>query len=274
MNTNNSNIGSGDSSVEGFNQSAWNKLADNGNQWTLPVSPEEIAKARSGDVNIVLTPTKRVPDSWLQPLKGANVLCLAGGGGQQAPILAAAGANVTTLDNSQRQLEQDQFVAEREGLNIQTVLGIMTDLTAFTNSTFDLIVHPCSNCFSPDVRKVWEEAFRVAKPGAKLISGFNNPVRYIFDYEEYENGNLVVKNRIPYADRDSLNAETIARFEKEGEPLEFGHSLMDQIGGQLDAGFLITGFFEDDWGSRYEGSTDPISAYLDTFIATCATKPS
>jgi 2-polyprenyl-3-methyl-5-hydroxy-6-metoxy-1,4-benzoquinol methylase len=45
---------------------------------------------------------------WFPPLKGADVLCLASGGGQQGPILAATGANVTVFDNSPRQLEQDQ----------------------------------------------------------------------------------------------------------------------------------------------------------------------
>ena len=67
---------------------------------------EAIEEARQGRWEIVLTPTKPVPRDWLE-VEGRHVLCLASGGGQQAPILAAAGATVTVLDNSPKQLERD-----------------------------------------------------------------------------------------------------------------------------------------------------------------------
>jgi hypothetical protein len=50
------------------------------------------------------------------------------GGGQQGPLLAAAGAVVTVFDNSPQQLGQDRFVAERDGLAIETVEKEMADL--------------------------------------------------------------------------------------------------------------------------------------------------
>ena len=95
----------------------------------MPVGPEEIARARRGDWSLVLTPTKPVPADWFPPLAGLDVLCLASGGGQQGPILAAAGANVTVFDNSPNQLAQDRLVADREGLAIETVQGDMADLS-------------------------------------------------------------------------------------------------------------------------------------------------
>ena len=43
----------------------------------------------------------------------------------------------------------------------------------------------------------------------------------------------------------------------------------DQIGGQIDAGFVVTGFYED----RYpEKENDPLSKVMPRFIATRATK--
>jgi hypothetical protein len=57
------------------------------------------------------------------------------------------------------------------------------------------------------------------------------------------------------------------RFVENSQPLEFGHSLEDQIGGQLDAGFVLRGFYEDKWGSRAE------DRYFSPFIATWAIKP-
>ena len=40
-----------------------------------------------------------MPADWFGDLAGAPVLCLASGGGQQGPLLAAAGARVTVFDN-------------------------------------------------------------------------------------------------------------------------------------------------------------------------------
>ena len=128
------------------NESAWDKRAANGDRWSTVVSAEEVAQARKGDWHIIVTPEKPVPRSWFpETLAGKKVLCLASGGGQQGPILAAAGADVTVFDNSTGQLEKDQYAAQRDGLEIKTVQGNMQDLSAFADASFDLIVHPCSN---------------------------------------------------------------------------------------------------------------------------------
>ena len=260
--------------VRAYNRQAWDKLVADHDRWTVPVSSDEIQRARQGDWQIVLTPTKPIPKSWFPCLPGTATLCLACGGGQQGPLLAAVGAEVTVLDASPRQLEQDRAVAERDGLKLETVAGDMADLSLFVDATFDLIVHPCSNCFVPNIRPVWRECFRVLRPGGILLTGFTNPVRYIFDDERMENGSLEVRHSIPYSDLLDLNESTrqstiLKKILDKGQPLEFGHSLEDQIGGQLDVGFVITGFYED----RYDkGESDPLSQYLPTFMATRAVK--
>lgn len=251
------------------NRLAWDRQVESGNKWTLPVGPEVTAAARLGRWEIYLTPLKPVPAVWFPPLPGKEVLCLASGGGQQAPILAAAGANVTTLDNSPRQLAQDRFVAERDGLSIRTVEGDMRDLSVFPDLSFDLIVHPVSNNFVPEVRPVWKEAFRVLRPGGALLAGFGNPAIYIFDWPAMQAGRLEVKHSLPYSDVKVLSPEEKReRFEK-GEPFEFSHTLEDQIGGQLEAGFMLTGFYE----SYSDDEADLLKEYMPTYIATRAFKP-
>ena len=131
----------------------------------------------------------------------------------------------TEIRNSPRQLEQDRFVAEREGLHLKTVEGDMRDLSCFQNEKFDLIIHPVSNTFVPEVKPVWREAFRVLRPGASLLSGFNNPVLHLFDDKAYEQGELIAKNSLPFSDAESLSAEDLAQHRREGSPLEFGHTL-------------------------------------------------
>ena len=254
--------------IVAYNREAWDIQVRKKNCWTIPVSSEEIRRARHDDWRIVLTPEKFVPREWFPDFHSSpiEVLCLAGSGGQQAPILAAAGANVTVLDNSPAQLAQDQLVAEREGLSIKLVQGDMADLSLFGNESFDLIVHPCSNTFVPDVLPVWKEAARVMKPGANLLSGLVNPVFYLFDEELLEKGEFQVRHRIPYSDLTSLSPERLQTYLANGEPLCFGHTLADQVGGQIDAGLAITGLYEDIW------SEWPISEYIPTFLATKATK--
>ena len=133
--------------IQEHNSAAWDALAENEIEWSVPVSSEQIEKARAGDWEVILTPIKSVPREWFGEIKGKDVLCLASGGGQQAPILAAAGARVTSFDNSAKQLEKDKFVAERDNLEIKTEKGDAADLSRFADEAFDLIFHPCSNCF-------------------------------------------------------------------------------------------------------------------------------
>lgn len=249
------------------NRDVWDRRVCSGNPWTIPVSPEEVAKARQGDWSLLLTPTKPIPSDWYPTIAGANVLCLASGGGQQGPILAAAGANVTVLDNSPRQLEQDRAVAERDGLEICTVEGDMRDLSAFSDESFDLIVHPVSNCFISDVRPVWREAYRVLRPGGALLAGFCNPIGYMFDPSLEREGTLTARFKIPYSDLTDLSEAERREFYGEDDAVEFGHTLADQIGGQIEVGFAVCGFYED----RAPG--EPLGEFIDHFIATKAVRP-
>src|SRR5215213_2517011 len=136
--------------IRSYNREAWNREVEGGqSRWTQPVTPEVIAQARQGEFSILLTENIPVPQRWFPPLHGTDVLCLASGGGQQGPVLAAAGANVTVFDNSPAQLSQDQLVAEREFLSIRTEEGDAADLSRFGDESFSLVFNPCSTVFMP-----------------------------------------------------------------------------------------------------------------------------
>lgn len=253
--------------IRSYNRDAWNREVESGqNRWSQPVDSETIAKAKQGEFSILLTENIPVPRKWFPPLKGADVLCLASGGGQQGPILAAAGANVTVFDNSPAQLKQDQFVAEREALTLKTVEGDAANLSIFQDESFDLVFNPCSTVFMQDVRTVWKECYRVLRHGGILMTGSMNPVHYIFDLYKADEGILEVAHSIPYSDLTSLSKEDLEEYLDKGLPLEFGHSLTDLLGGQCDAGFVITGMYEDSM------LDSPLHNYHPSYIATRAVK--
>ncbi len=252
-----------------YQKRAWDGQVEGGNEWTVPVGPEIIAEARRGRWSVLLTEQKPAPREWFPAeMRGVEVLCLASGGGQQGPTFAAAGARVTVLDNSPAQLAQDRLVAEREGLELSTFEGDMADLSRFADGSFDLVFHPVSNLFVPDVRPVWREAFRVLRRGGVLLAGFNSPAIYLFGWQEDEQqAGLEVRYSLPYSDVGSLDAEARGRLLASGSPVEFSHTLEDQLGGQLAAGFHLTGFYED----RHRDL--PIAGFMPTYIATRALKP-
>jgi SAM-dependent methyltransferase len=253
--------------IRSYNREAWNREVEGGqNRWSQPVSSEIIARAKQGEFSILLTENIPVPARWFPPLKDADVLCLASGGGQQGPILAATGANVTVFDNSPAQLKQDQLVAERESLSIRTMEGDAADLSMFEDQSFDLVFNPVSTVFMPDVRAVWRECARVLRRGGILMTGFMNPIHYIFDLYKADEGILEVAHSIPYSDLTSIPQEDLSELMEKGLPVEFGHSLTDLLGGQCDAGFVITDMYEDIM------LDSPLHTYHPNYLATRATK--
>jgi SAM-dependent methyltransferase len=251
-----------------YNRGAWDRCVERCNRWTVAVSADEVRAARRGEWSIVLTPRKPVPRDWFPELDDLDLLALGAGGGQQGPILAARGAHVTVFDNSPAQLAQDRMVAERDGLLLETVQGDMADLSRYQPESFDLIVHPCSNLFVPDVRRVFREAFRVLRRGGAMLSGFCDPILFAIDPDIEKQGIVQLKYTIPYSDVTSLTDEERRRYTDAGEPLAFGHTLEDQIGGQTDAGFVIAGFYGDK-----HIDDDVVSRFMPCFGATRALKP-
>jgi SAM-dependent methyltransferase len=250
------------------NRVAWDRQVESGDEWTRPVGPDVIARARNGDWSVVLIGYEPVPRDWFpRDLTGVDVLCLASGGGQQGPTLAAAGANVTAFDNSPAQLAQDELVAERDGLAIRTVLGDMRDLSTFPDASFDLVFHPVSNLFVPELRPVWGECARVLRAGGTLLAGFVNPDIYIFDAAKLEIGEFVVRHSLPYSDLTSITVEERERVFGLDVPVEFSHTLAEQIGAQLEAGFQLTAFRE---APHHANAT---AKYLPGYFATRAVKP-
>lgn len=244
-----------------INSQVIDRWVEEGWEWGVPITHEVYENAKNGNWDVVLTPTKPVPHSWFGDLERKKVLGLASGGGQQMPIFASLGAQCTVLDYSQKQLDSEAMVAQREGYEIEIIKADMTQPLPFPDNSFDLIFHPVSNCYIEKVEPVFAECYRILKPGGVLLCGLGNEVNYLVNEEE-----TVISTAMPF--NPLINEDQRKLLEDEDCGMQFSHNMEEQIGGQLKAGFLLTDLYGDTNG---EGRLHEMN--IETYIATRAVKP-
>lgn len=251
-----------DNHYQDINAATIDRWVEEGWEWGQPISHEEYVKALQGEWKVHLTTIKYVPRKWFGgEIRGKKLLGLASGGGQQMPLFAAAGADCTVFDYSPRQLESEKMVAEREGYGIRIIRGDMTKPLPFEDESFDIIFHPVSNCYVKEVRPIFKECFRILKKGGLFLGGFDTGINYVFNEDETK-----IVNRLPF---DPLsNPDQMKQLEDTDSGVQFSHTLEEQIGGQLEAGFILTDLYED---LNTEGILPKFN--IPSFIATRAVKP-
>jgi SAM-dependent methyltransferase len=252
-----------------INSKTIDKWIEEGWEWGVPISHEVFVNVKNGNWNVVLTPIKPVPHDWFLPflmngrLDGANLLGLACGGGQQMPIFSALGATCTVMDYSDKQLESERLVSEREKYSINIVKADMTKPLPFENESFDIVFHPVSNCYIENVYHVWNECFRILKPNGILLAGMDNGFNFLID--DLTVRPLVITNKLPY--NPLKNPEQMKMLMKNDNGIQFSHTFDEQIGGQLKSGFMITGAYED-----FNNDPDAIADGIPSYWATKAVK--
>jgi SAM-dependent methyltransferase len=230
-----------------INSVTFDRWVKNGWCWGQPISREVYQKALQGEWGVLLTPSIFVPHEWFAPflnngkLGGTKLLGLASGGGQQMPIFAALGADCTIMDYSDCQLESEKMVSERENYYVNIVKADMTKRLPFDDESFDIIFHPVSNCYIEDVYHVWNECYRILKKGGSLLAGMDNGINFLFD--DHNADPLVVANKLPF--NPLKDQKLYDKLMADDDGVQFSHSLEEQIGGQLKAGFILTDLYED-----------------------------
>ena len=249
-----------------INAQTWDQWAKNGVDWSVPVTHQEFLAAKEGRWEVTLAASRPVPHRWFGELAGKRVLGLASGGGQQIPIFSALGARCTVFDYSQEQLAREEEVARREGYQVEIVRGDMTKPLPFEDGSFDLIFHPVSNCYVEQVQPIWDECFRVLRPGGLLLAGLDNGLNFLF--EDVGTLPLTVANPLPFNPLKG-DPQELRRMVENGEGVQFSHSLEEQLGGQLQAGFVLLDLYED----RDREGSGLLRDFAPQYIATLAGKP-
>lgn len=209
-------------------------LVENNADWTASATKEQLNDARQGNLTLKFF-EKKVPKEWLEDIKGKKVLCLAGAGGLQAPLLACAGADVTVIDISNKMLEKDRKIAIRENLKIDIIKGNMCELSMFGDNYFDYIINPPSLMYIPELSVVFKECYRVLNKGGVFIMMAPNPINYVCDYiNDDQGGYYKVVHRMPFCSKDYDNSDWI----------EYGHTMEDYLGRMIEVGFVINGYVE------------------------------
>ena len=136
----------------------------------------------------------------------------------------------------------------------------MTKPLPFEPETFDLIFYPISNVYIEKVEPVFVEAFRILKKGGRLLSGLDNGINFIFDKDE-----TTLTYSLPF--NPLKNKEQKDFYIENDWGYQFSHTLTEQIGGQLKAGFILVDMFED---TNTEG---PLTEHnVNTSVATLSEK--
>lgn len=208
------------------NRTAWDELVRRGSQFAHVATDAECAQPL-----LTLDTHGWLPGS----VAGLDVLCLAGGGGWQSILYAAAGANVTVADLSPAMLRLDEQEAKRRDLRVRTLEASMDDLSLLGDATFDIVHQPVSTCYVPRLKPVYSEIARVLRDGGLYISQHKQPTSLqIVDRDDRDR--YVIG--IGYYSRDPLPAVPDTSYREEGTT-EYLHSWEDLVGGLCRCGFVI-----------------------------------
>lgn len=249
-----------------LNAETWDNINECLIDKTTVISHEDYIAAKNGALSISLAGIKKVPKEWFPPLKGAHVLALACGGGQQCPVLAAHGAEVTVTDISNSQLAKEKYVSEREGYDIHMIKADMSKPFPFADNSFDMIFNPISNCYIEDIIPMWGECARVIKSGGVLMMAFVKEEHFLFDPDYKNEDVLISRHSLPFNPLKDLSEEQLKEKENTKMPLAFSHTLTEQIGGLMKAGFEITDIYEDcDGGGLFD-------KYMNSYVAVRAVR--
>jgi SAM-dependent methyltransferase len=247
------------------NREGWSRLARQGNDSSRSIGDYELANAREWLDYDHLIPWGEV----------RSVLCLACGGGQQAPMFASLGYNVVCADLCPQQLEIDRQTAQRHGLEIECVEADMLDLSVLYGRDFDLAYQAISSCYIPDIRRLYVEISRVLRPyGFYRVEHWSPISMQLGDDGWTGRGYELTRPCIS----GYMYKWTGADEAQDGpvECLHYIHSLGDMVGGLCEAGFHIHGYSERPTADLKQtpGSEAHMSAYVRPFFTLYARRSS
>ena len=192
---------------------------------------------------------------YIAGIAGKRVGVLGSGDNQVVFALAGLGAFVTSVDISQNQLQVAQQRSCELGLAVEFVQADVTDLSAFTSDSFDVIYtggHVA--VWVADLLKYYAEAVRILAPDGLLVISEYHPFRRIWKESKTT---LAVESR--YLDRGPFEYDytdnVLSREIGSLKSYEYHWTVADYLNSVISSGCRI--LFVDEFGehvSDWEGA--------------------
>lgn len=196
-------------------------------------------------------------------VKDKDVLCLAGGGGQQSVAFGLNGARVSVFDISPGQLEHDRQAARFYKYEVSTFEGDMRDLNVFAPHSFDIVSQPYSLNFVPDCREVFAQVARVLRPKGLYAFWAANPFAAAMGTHSW-NGSAYEISRfykqgeeVEYKDEAWVfPADSTSTAARPEGPREYRQLLSTLLNGLVESGFILL-HMQEETGSEPEADATP-----------------
>lgn len=167
--------------------------------------------------------------SLLPDVAGKKVLDAGCGPGKYAEILLAQGAEVTGIDLSPRMIH---WASVRNGANGHFFVHDLQEPLPFDQEAFDVVICPLVLDYIANWSVVFQEFYRVLKPGGMLVFSVTHP---FFDYTFFESQNYFEKEAVSCVWKGFDSHVTVRSYRR---------SMMDCINPLLEAGFVLGNLLE------------------------------
>ena len=190
----------------------WNETADSA--WYRSLRSEEaIARLRENPASAFHPAVYALLLKYLPDIKGRRILLPASGDNHAAFAFALLGAQVTSADISERQLENAAVVAEQLGLDIAFVCDDAMQLSQVPDQTYDMVYTSNGTLtWISDLDSMYRQITRVLKPGGHSFMYELHPANRPFSGEAWEAPRIIKSYEDVFPDlhwrlQDIVNAQ-------------------------------------------------------------------
>jgi len=111
----------------------------------------------------------------LGDVAGRRVIEIGCGGGQNSIALTKWGATCVGVDPSPAQIDHARRLALENGVEVQFIVGVAEDLSAFPDESFDIALSSYAFDYVTDLQRAYRETWRLLVPGGLFVFCLSHP---------------------------------------------------------------------------------------------------